>query len=175
MSAGEERSLPRREQIALRIRHGIRMAKLRVALDGARGRETPPAVVQLSQLPLPLLPSAVEERSPASREKTALRIRHGIRMAKLRVTLDGVLGRETPPAVVQLSQLRLPPLPSPLEALRSPEGRLRKDPESRRETALYLRRSIRAVRLRVVLDEELGRPTPEAVKQLSRLKLPRLE
>lgn len=175
MSAGKERSLASRERTAVRIRRNIRAARLRVTLDGALGRETPPAVVQLSQMPLPLLPSAGDERSPASREQTALRIRHGIRMAQLRVALDKVRGRETPPAVVQLSQLLMPPLPSPLDALKSPDGKLRRDPASCRQAALYLRRSIRAAQLRVALDDARGRTTPEAVKRLAQLKLPPLE
>jgi hypothetical protein len=69
----------------------------------------------------------------------------------------------------------MPPLPSPLDALKSPDGKLRRDPASRREAALYLRRSIRAAQLRVALDGERGRPTPEAVKRLAQLKLPPLE
>lgn len=172
MSAGEESSRTSREQTARRIRRNIRAAQLRVALDEARGRPTPPAVVQLAQLPMPPLPAVGEGRSPASREQTAQRIRRGIRAARLRVTLDEVLGRPTPPAVVRLAQL---PMPSPLDSLRSPGGQLRRDPVSRREVALYVRRSIRAARLRVVLDKELGRQTPEAVKRLAQTKLPPLE
>jgi hypothetical protein len=38
--------------------------------------------------------------------------------------------------------------------------------------ALYLRRGIRSAQLRVALDEQRGRPTPEAVKRLAQRKLP---
>ena len=115
---------------------------------------------------------AAGESSQTSREQTAQRIRRGIRAAQLRVVLDEALGRPTPEAVVRLAQL---PMPSPLDALRSPDGKLRKDPASRREAALYIRRGIRAAQLRVALDEARGRPTPEAVKRLAQTKLPTLE
>jgi hypothetical protein len=108
------------------------------------------------------------------REQSILRIRSGIRAAKLRVILDEARGRQTPEAVIRLSQRTLPSLPSPLDALMSPDGKLRMDPASRREMALYLRRTIRAAQLRVALDEARGRPTPEAVKRLAQRKLPTL-
>ncbi|KHL01583.1 hypothetical protein LK10_15130 [Sinomonas humi] len=122
------------------------------------------------------MPAGGEERRPrrdwASREQRARRIRSGIRMAQLRVALDDALGRPTPPAVVQLAQLPMPALPSPFDTLRTPDGKLLKDPASRREMALYLRRGIRAAQLRVALDEARGRPTPEAVKRLAQMKPP---
>lgn len=40
--------------------------------------------------------------------------------------------------------------------------------------ALKVRRGIRAAQLRVVVDKELGRVTPDAVVRLSKLKLPEL-
>ena len=119
--------------------------------------------------------SADNKQTRASGEETILRIRRGIRAAQLRVTLDEIRGRQTPDAVVRLSQLAPPRLPSPFETLRTPDGKLRTDPASRREMALYLRRGIRAAQLRVALDEQRGRPTPEAVKRLAQRELPRLE
>lgn len=68
----------------------------------------------------------------------------------------------------------MPPLPSPLDSLRSADGKLRKDPASRPQLARHVRRSIRAAELRIVLDERQGRPTPEAVERLSQTKLPLL-
>jgi hypothetical protein len=118
--------------------------------------------------------SADNREARASREETILRIRRGIRAAQLRVTLDEIRGRRTPDAVVRLSQLAMPPLPSPFETLRTPDGKLRTDSEARREMALYLRRGIRVAQLRVVLDEQRDRPTPEAVKRLALRKLPDL-
>ena len=83
--------------------------------------------------------AAGEERPRTSREETAQRIRRGIRAAQLRVVLDEALGRPTPEAVVRLAQLRMP---SPIDALRSPDGKLPKDPASRREVApLYTPRN----------------------------------
>ena len=118
--------------------------------------------------------SAGDEETRTSRDQTIRRIRRGIRAAQLRVTLDQARGRLTPEAVVRLAQLTMPPLPSPLDALRTPEGRLQTDPASRREAARYLRRTIRAAQLRVALDEQRGRPTPEAVRRLAQTELPSL-
>jgi hypothetical protein len=111
----------------------------------------------------------------ASRKETILRIRRGIRAAQLRITLDEVQGRQTPEAVVRLAQLTPPRLPSPFDTLRTPDGKLRPDPASRREMALHVRRNILATQLRVALDKERGRQTPEAVKRLAQLELPELE
>jgi hypothetical protein len=110
----------------------------------------------------------------ASRMETILRIRRGIRAAQLRITLDDVQGRQTPEAVVRLAQLRPPKLPSPFDTLRTPDGKLRRDPEARRELALHVRRNILAAQLRVTLDATRGRPTPEAVKRLAQMELPSL-
>lgn len=109
-----------------------------------------------------------------SREQTIRRIQSGIRSAQLRVALDEARGRKTPEAVVRLSQLTPPKLPSPFVTLRKPDGMLRRDPEARRELALHVRRNILAAQLRVALDEARGRPTPEAVKRLAQRKLPSL-
>jgi hypothetical protein len=111
----------------------------------------------------------------ASRKETILRIRRGILAAQLRITLDEVQGRQTPEAVVRLAQLTPPKLPSPFVTLRTPDGKLRADPASRREMALHVRRNILAAQLRVALDKERGRVTPEAVKRLAQLKLPELK
>lgn len=118
--------------------------------------------------------SAVNEEARAFREESIQRIRSGIRAAQLRVSLDQTRVRQTPEAVVRLAKLTMPLLPSPLDALKSPNGKLRTDPASRREVARYLRSTIRAAQLRVALDEERGRPTPEAVKRLAQRKLPTL-
>jgi hypothetical protein len=109
-----------------------------------------------------------------SREQAIRRIRTGIRAAQLRVALDEARGRQTQEAVVRLAQLRMPPLPSPFDTLRSPEGKVRTDRASRRELARYLRGRVRAARLRIALGEGRGRPTPEAVKRLAQRKLPTL-
>lgn len=118
--------------------------------------------------------SASGGESGQSRKETILRIRRGIRAAQLRMTLDEVRGRETPEAVVRLAQLTPPKLPSPFVTLRTPDGKLRRDPEARRELALHIRRNILAAQLRVALDEARGRVTPEAVKRLAQMKLPTL-
>lgn len=116
--------------------------------------------------------SRLDEEARAYREETILRIRRGIRAAQLRVTLDRLRGRQTPDVVKCLDQRTLPKLPSPFDTLRTPDGKLRTDPASRREMALYLRRGIRSAQLRVALDEQRGRPTPKAVKRLAQRKLP---
>jgi hypothetical protein len=43
---------------------------------------------------------------------------------------------------------------------------------AREAQAMKIRRGIRAAQLRVALDKERGRVTPEAVVRLSKLKLP---
>ncbi|WP_437771365.1 hypothetical protein [Arthrobacter sp. KNU40] len=40
--------------------------------------------------------------------------------------------------------------------------------------AMYLRRGIRAAQLRVALDDQRGRVTPEAVTRLAQMQLPTL-
>ncbi|GIU55673.1 hypothetical protein NicSoilC12_14220 [Arthrobacter sp. NicSoilC12] len=59
--------------------------------------------------------------------------------------------------------------------MRTPDGKLRTDPASRRELAMHVRRNILAAQLRVALDKERGRVTPEAVKRLARMELPSLK
>jgi hypothetical protein len=117
---------------------------------------------------------ATEDEGQASREQTIRRIQSGIRSAQLRVALDAIRGRETPEAVVRLAQRTPPKLPSPFDTLRTSDGKLRRDPEARRELALHVRRNILAAQLRVALDEQRGRPTPEAVKRLAQRELPTL-
>jgi hypothetical protein len=118
------------------------------------------------------MPATEDEDSGTSREQTIRRIRSGIRAAQLRVALDEIRGRETPEAVVRLAQRTPPPLLSPFDTLRTPDGKLRRDPEARRELAIHVRRNILAAQLRVALDEQRGRPTPDAVKRLAQRKLP---
>lgn len=117
---------------------------------------------------------AEDDGARVSRKETILRIRRGIRAAQLRITLDKVQGRKTPEAVVRLAQLTPPKLPTPFDTLRTPDGKLRTDPTSRRELALHVRRNIRAAQLRVALDKERGRVTPEAVTRLAQMELPTL-
>lgn len=119
--------------------------------------------------------STLDEKARASREETIRRIRRGILAAQLRTTLDELRGRQTPEAVVRLAQLTLPQLPSPFKTLRTPDGKLRRDPEARRELALRVRRNILAAQLRVALDKERGRVTPEAMTRLAQMELPELE
>jgi hypothetical protein len=56
-----------------------------------------------------------------------------------------------------------------------PDGKLRRNPASRREMALHARRDILAAQLRMALDKERGRVTPEAVTRLAQLELPSLK
>lgn len=118
--------------------------------------------------------SDANQKTRVSREETILRIRRGIRAAQFRMTMDEVQGRETPEAVVRLAQLTPPKLPSPFATLRTPDGELRKDPAARKELALHVRRNILAAQLRVALDKERGRVTPEAVTRLAQMEIPSL-
>ncbi|MCU1574962.1 MAG: hypothetical protein JWO93_3044 [Micrococcaceae bacterium] len=103
---------------------------------------------------------------------TILRIRRGIRAAQLRITLDEVQLRQMPEAVVRL--LTPPELPSPFVTLRTPDGKLRRNPEARIELALHVRRNILAAQLRVASDKERGWVTTEAVTRLAQIELPSL-
>ncbi|SFT76172.1 hypothetical protein SAMN04487915_10398 [Arthrobacter sp. ov118] len=118
--------------------------------------------------------SDLDQEARASREEAILRIRRGIRAAQLRITLDDLQGRQTPEAVLRLAKLTPPLLPSPFVTLRTPDGKLRADPASRRVLALHVRRNILATQLRVALDKERGRVTPEAVTRLAQMELPSL-
>lgn len=118
--------------------------------------------------------SDADHEARASRKGTILCIRRGILAAQLRITLDEIQGRQTPEAVVRLAQLTPPKLPSPSVTLRTPDGKLRSDPASRREMALHVRRNTLAAQLRVALDKERGRVTPEAVTTLAQMELPSL-
>jgi hypothetical protein len=117
MFAGDEEVRSTREESIRRIRQAIRAAQLRVGLDDARGRPTPPAVVRLAQRTLPPLPSPLEiftaptgklRTDPTSRRQIARVLRDGIRAAQLRVALDEHRGRPTPEAVKRLAQRKLP-------------------------------------------------------------------
>lgn len=57
-----------REAQAMKIRRGIRAAQLRVALDKERGRETPEAVIRLSNLKLPEV-TTIEMKTPMPRKR----------------------------------------------------------------------------------------------------------
>jgi hypothetical protein len=113
-----------------------------------------------------------DEGIRTSREQTARRIQRDILAAQLRVALDEARGRPTPPSVVQLAQLTMPPPPSPFDTFRAADRTLRTDPASLKEMALDLCRNILAAQLRVALDDARGRQTPEAVKRLAQRKLP---
>lgn len=115
--------------------------------------------------------SAGDDETRTAREQAIRRIRSNSH-SPVASRLDEARGRQTPEAVVRLSQLTPPPLPSPFDTLRSPDGKLRTDPASRREMGRYLARNILAAQLRVALDEQRGRPTPKAVERLPQRKLP---
>lgn len=119
MSAFDEEARVSMEQTIRRIRTNIRAARLRVALDQARGRQTPEAVVRLAQLTPPKVPSPFDtlrtpdgslRTDPAPRREMALHVRRNILAAQLRVALDDSRGRQTPEAVKRLAQMELPAL-----------------------------------------------------------------
>lgn len=83
-------------------------------------------------------------------------LRRNILAARLKVTLDEQLGRDTSDTVKRLAAMKLPPMP------RRPDE----------DAATTLRRLIPLAKLRVTLDQELGRVTPPNVKALSLMKRP---
>jgi hypothetical protein len=105
-------------------------------------------------------------------------LRREILAARLKVTLDEQLGRESSPTVQRLSKMKLPPLVrqnrSFGEASEKEKGphRRKYDPTSKEQLFETLRREVLAARLKATLDEQLGRETSPTVQRLSKMKLP---
>lgn len=76
--------------------------------------------------------------------------------ARLRITLDQKLGRETPDSVTKLANIDFPTVV----------------PEDPVEYTNFIRAQILRARLQVTVDRKLGRETPEAVITLSETELP---
>jgi hypothetical protein len=90
-------------------------------------------------------------------------------VARLKVTLDELQGRETSSPVHELANLKIQKPKRSTEDFKKFLAGLSKD-----EIFSLLRREIQAARLMVTLDEQLGRETSETVLKLSKMKLPPL-
>ncbi|WP_417219616.1 hypothetical protein [Arthrobacter sp.] len=171
------------------LRREIRKARLRVTLDEELGRTTPDAVKKLAAFELPpIVRERPQDEGTADRRRDGWQtlsnaLRTKILKARLRVTLDEQLGRTTPESAKKLAALDLPPFVRvPRQDGRAAERRT-PDPQndapasSTFDRALLsneLRMKIRKAQLRVTLDEQLGRTTPESAKKLAALPLPPL-
>lgn len=115
---------------------------------------------------------------PSNKEWVFDALRREILAARLKVTLDKQLGRETSPTVQRLSKMKLPPLVrrnrSFGEARGKQEGphRRKYDPTSKEHLFETLRCEILAARLKATLDKQLGREASPTVQRLSKMKLP---
>lgn len=198
-SDGPARGTSDRALLSNELRMKIRKAQLRVTLDEQLGRTTPESAKKLAALPLPPLirvprkdENAADRRtsdsesdgpthSPSDRALLSNALRMKILKAQLRVTLDEQLGRTTPERAKKLAALPLPtrfrvPRQDGRAAERRPTDPQNDAPARRKsDRALLnhaLRQKILKARLRVTLDEQLGRTTPESAKKLAALDLP---
>lgn len=99
-------------------------------------------------------------------------LRREILVARLKVTLDEELDRPTSTKVKLLAQMKLPPLVMPCPRVDGETKRRTYDPTNKEQVFATLRREILAARLKVTLDEQLGRETSQTVIRLSKMKLP---
>jgi hypothetical protein len=99
-------------------------------------------------------------------------LRREILAARLKVTLDEQLHRPTSPKVKLLAQMKLPPLVMECPRVDGETKRRTYDPTNKDQVFATLRREILAARLKVTLDEQLGRGTSQTVIRLSKMKLP---
>lgn len=101
-----------------------------------------------------------QPNEPTRKDQVFITLRREVLAARLKITLDEQLGRETSPTVIRLSKMKLPPIARTY------------DPTSKEQVFATLRREILAARLKVTLDEQLGRETSPRVKLLAQMKLP---
>lgn len=137
--------------------------------------------------------------SPETRDELFAKLRRNILIARLKVTLDEELNRESTPGQKALAEMKLPPLRSKKQrpvAGRTdakvprlcvnekhqetvsqcpPECETQSTPSAECKRQLFDRlfREILAARLKVTLDEQLNRETSDTVKALAGMKLPR--
>lgn len=111
--------------------------------------------------------------NPSNKDQVLDTLHREILAARLKVTLDDQLDRETSPTVQRLAKMKLPPivrLSSHDADGRSCEGQVA---FTRKEHLIdTLRREISAARLKVTLDQELSRSTSSTVKRLAQMTLP---
>lgn len=102
---------------------------------------------------------------PSNKKRVFESLCREILAARLKVTLDEQLGRETSPMVKRLSRMKLPPIvhgddfSGEARAKQERIHRSKYDPTNKERVFQTLRREILAARLKVTLDEQLGRET----------------
>ncbi|MCG2623000.1 hypothetical protein LVY72_13945 [Arthrobacter sp. I2-34] len=163
------------------LRREIRAARLKVILDEELGRTTSPEVKALAAMDLPRIvrldhpaENATGRGSgdPATKDPGCGTRRREILAARLKVTLDELLGREPSPKVTRLSRMKLAPIAGRHQRVDEVTARRTYDPTDRDRVLSTLRREILAAQLQVELDKALGRETSEKVKLLSEMELP---
>jgi aromatic ring-cleaving dioxygenase len=111
-----------RAQVFATLRREILAARLKVTLDEQLSRRTSPKVKLLAQMKLPprvVLSRGVDGEAerraydPTNKEQVFATLRREILAARLKVTLDSQLGRETSPTVERLAGMKLPPIARP--------------------------------------------------------------
>lgn len=109
---------------------------------------------------------------PTNRAQVFATLRREILAGRLKVTLDEQLNRPTSPKVKLLAQMKLPPLVMPSYPVDGEAKRRTYDATNKGQVFATLRREILAARLKVTLDQQLGRETSPTVTRLSKMKLP---
>lgn len=111
---------------------------------------------------------------PAHKDQVFAILRREILAARLKVTLDEQLNRETSSIVKRLANMKLPPLnrhPQPDSDGQIDDGKKVFPSPRKRQVLDTLRREVAAARLKVALDGQLNRETSPTVKALSGMSL----
>ncbi|MGW6174344.1 hypothetical protein ACWF5H_12680 [Arthrobacter sp. NPDC055138] len=163
------------------LRREIRAARLKVILDQELGRPTSDEVKLLAAMDLPRIvrrnyqgDDSADRRTcdPTNEGAAAGTSRREILVARLKVSMNELLGRDTPSKAMRQSRMKLAPIfrrhSQGDQVAHSRTG----GPTNKERVFETLRREILAARLKVTLDEELDRQTSPTVKRLARMKLP---
>lgn len=114
--------------------------------------------------------SSSKPHDPAYRNWVLETLRREIHAARLKIILDDQLGRVTSPEVKQLAEIEPPSSRKHFDRMnfKPADGDQPGDEESHRDWVLdTLRREIHAARLKIILDDQLGRETSPEVKRLA--------
>lgn len=117
--------------------------------------------------------STGKQYDPAYRDWVLDTRRREIHAARLKIILDDKLGRVTSPEVKRLAEMESPSVRRPFNRNYLNLGDQADERRSHRDQVLdTLRREIYAARLKIILDEQLGRETSPEVRRLAGMKAP---
>lgn len=111
-----------KDQVFATLRREILAARLKVTLDEQLNRKTSPTVERLAKMKLPPIVrssrhfgevTAHRKSSLERRDQVFDTLRREILAARLKVTLDEQLNRDTSPTVKRLARMKLPPIVRP--------------------------------------------------------------